>query len=169
MNFLRYNGYVLLSGLGTAFLVSIGLMILLSLLAAIRRRGPASYAFLALADALQVYALGLWVAVCVATTYWFAAKQEVTWDWLYFACGFIWCSGLSGWLSYRRGRSAKRHPESPTAPRGSAIYWAVASVAYVLFALWPWLMRFPYGWVLNLLNLPGGGRFEIPDLGMWPL
>ena len=105
-----------------------------------------------LAGAFQVYFWGRWSAYSVATTYKFTLRPEVTWDWLYFVCGFFNSSSLIAWLSHkeRQGESATRQREIQS---GTMYYAAVAWLAYIVFAIWPKLTLPVYGWAMDYVGL----------------
>ena len=105
-----------------------------------------------LAGAFQVYFWGLWSAYCVAITYKFTLRPEVTWHWLYFVTGFFNSSSLIAWLSHkeRQGESYQRQREIQT---GTMYYAVVAWVAFIVFSICPTWITPTYGWAMNYLGL----------------
>ena len=69
---------------------------------------------LSIAGAYQIYFWGFWSAFCVAMTFKFTQIPEVTWDWLYWITGFMWCISVIGWLAHKEKQSSqplKSHAE----------------------------------------------------------
>jgi hypothetical protein len=108
---------------------------------------------MALAGGYGVYFWGLWAAFCVAVTMHFTQKPEVTWDWLYWICGFIWSNLLIGWLAHKEQQISATAEEVRGSRRADAIYSLIAIGAFLLFAFAPNLAEWPYGWFLNLTGL----------------
>ena len=156
MNFIKYNIILLLSGFPAIFLFSLGLMACFAPLALFAKMAKPPVIILVpvtiLAGAFQVYFWGLWSAYCVAITYKFTLRPEVTRHWIYFVTGFFNSSSLISWLSYkeREGESYQRQREIQT---GTMYYAAVAWVAFIVFSIWPTLITPTYGWVMNYLGL----------------
>ena len=105
-----------------------------------------------LAALYQIYFWGLWSSYCVAVVMRFTQKTEVTSDWLYWVCGFMWCSALIGWLSAKeqQGQTLKN---AQATQRGTLLYKSLAIVAFAMFALYPSLCELPYGWFFKLTGL----------------
>ena len=157
MNFVTYNLILLAASLPALFIFSIGVMGLISPLSLFSKseRLPKgiSLPILGLAGLYQIYFWGLWSAFIVALTYKYTIRPEVTWDWMYFVSGFMWCAALIGWLSHKERLSSESLKEDRGIVHGTFMYSTVALVAYVVFAIWPHLMLAPFGWALDLLGM----------------
>ena len=157
MNFITYNFLLLVVSLPALFLFSVGLMGLLSPLSIFSKSEGLPKAivlpFIGLAALYQIYFWALWSAFCVALTYKYTIRPEVTWDWMYFATGFMWCLALIGWLSHKERQSSESLKETRGILSGTLMYTIVAVVAYIVFAIWPYLMLVPFGWALDLIGL----------------
>lgn len=156
MNFITYNLILLGAGFPALFLFSVGVMGILAPLALFSKSGEPPkvvlFPLMGLAGLFQVYFWGLWAAFCVATTYRFTDKPEVTWDWLYFISGFMCFTSLIGWLSHKERQAGGT---GKAFEYGTIFYALIAQVAYIVFAIWPPVMLTPYGWALELLGLEG--------------
>ena len=157
MNFVTYNLLLLAASFPALIVFSVGVMGLLSPLSTFSRseRFPKAILllFTGLAGLYQIYFWGLWSAFVVALTYKYTLRQEVTWDWIYFVCGFMWCTALIGWLSYKERQSSESLKETRGILSGTYMYSSVAALAYIVFAIWPNLMLVPFGWALELMGL----------------
>ena len=157
MNFIVFNLLLLAASFPALLIFSVGLMVLLSPLAAFSKseRSPKTVVLplTAMAALFQIYMWGLWSAFCVALTYKYTVRPEVTWDWIYFVCGFMWCLALIGWLSHKE-RSLESHARTLNRVRAGTLFYTIAAiVGFVVFAIWPHLMVLPFGWAINPLGL----------------
>ena len=157
MNFVTYNLLILAASVPALIIFSVGVMGLLSPLSLFPRaeRFPKAVVLpiTTLAGLYQIYFWGLWSAFIVALTYRYTIRPEVTWDWMYFICGFTWCTALIGWLSHKERLSSKSLEEEQGIVSGTLMYSTVALMAYIVFAIWPHLMLAPFGWALDLLGM----------------
>jgi len=108
---------------------------------------------MAIAGGYQIYLWGLWAAFCVAVTIRFTQKPEVTWDWLYWICSFMWCTSLIGWLAYKEQQSSDTIEEERSAQGGATFYLLITIVVFLVFAMAPYLANWPYGWFMKLTGL----------------
>lgn len=159
-NFFLHSLILLISGLPALLIFSLVVVALAAPLALFSRsRNPPKalvVPFFALLAGGQVYFWGLWAAFCVAATYHYTTKPEVTWNWLYWAAGFVWCASLIGYLSHNEQLMSESTAEAAGVQKGTMFYSLIALAAYVAFAIWPRLMIWPYGWFLHLVGL---GRY----------
>ena len=157
MNFITYNLLLLAASIPAILIFSVGLMGLLSPLALFSKSEEPPKAIvlplIGLAGLYQVYFWVLWSAFCVALTYKYTIRPEVTWDWLYFVIGFMWCTALIGWLSHKEQQMSESLENTRGILSGTLMYKIVAVVAYIVFAIWPHLMLVPFGWALDLIGL----------------
>lgn len=162
MNFLVYNLLLLAASFPAIIVFSVVLMAIVSPLTLFSRSNDppqvVAIIILGLSGLFQIYFWGLWSAFCVAMTYKYTAKPDVTWDWLYFVFGFFWCTALIGWLSYKEQQTSGSIEESRGVRSGTTLYKLVAIIASIVFAIWPTLMSAPSGWALGLVGL--SGHFE---------
>ena len=157
MNFIIFNGALLLAGIIAIFIFSIGLMLLLAPLALFTRSGKPSKAivlpFMGVLGIFQIYFWGIWSAFCVAMTIRFTQKPDVTWDWLYWIMGFMWCASLIGWLAHKEMQGSQSLEEARGIQKGTTLYSLIAIVAFLVFAFAPSLVLPPYGWPLKVFGL----------------
>ena len=106
-----------------------------------------------LAGLYQIYFWALWSAFVVALTYKYTIRPEVTWDWLFFVSGFMWSLAPVGWLSFKEQQSSESLKETRGIVSGTFMYSTIAALAYIVFAIWPYLMLVPFGWALELMGL----------------
>jgi hypothetical protein len=153
MNYIKYNAILLFSGFPAVMLFSLGLMICVAPLALFGKftKPPTIIVvpLVILAGAFQIYFWGLWSAYCVATTYKFTLRPEVTWDWLYFVTGFFNSSSLIAWMSHkeRQGESLERQK---SIEKGTVYYGVVAWITFIVFSVFPAWMTPGYGWGIEL-------------------
>jgi hypothetical protein len=83
----------------------------------------------------------------------FTHKPEVTWNWLYWIMGFIWCTSLIGWLAHKEKQSSQFLEEARGIQRGKTVYSLITIVAFLAFSFFPSLILPPYGWVLKAFGL----------------
>jgi hypothetical protein len=76
-------------------------------------------------------------------------------DRLYYIVAFVFVAGPIGWLAAKERSGAETVEEARGISGGSTMYSAFALFAFVVFSIWPALMRPPYHWLLRFL-LPGG-------------
>src|ERR1044071_2121499 len=121
------------------------------------------FSLFGLAGLYLIYVSGIWPAFCIAITYKYINKAEVTSDWLYFIVGFIWCFFLFLYWAKVRKERTKRNLQGDLSNEAKMIRvifvgvviiaGIVVVVAYMSFAIWPRLMHIPYGWALGLIPL----------------
>ena len=96
MNFILFNIILLAAGLIAVLIFSFGFMVCLAPMALLAKSEKPPKAFvlpiLGIAGIYQMYFWGFWSAFCIAMTISFTQKPEVTWDWLYWIAGFMWCT-----------------------------------------------------------------------------
>jgi len=157
MNFILFNVILLFSGFITLVIFSFFLMALLvpmSLFAKSRNLpNVVIFPLLGIVGAYQIYFWSLWSAFCVAVTIRFTQTPEVTWDWLYWITGCMWCISLIGWLAYKETQSSQSTEEARRIEKGTTLYSLIAIVAFLFFAFFPSLIIPPYGWALKPLGL----------------
>lgn len=156
MNLIKYFFVLLLSSLPAIIIFSFGVTLCLAPLALFaKKQNPpliVAIPFILLAGVFQIYFWGLWSAYCVATTYKFTTRADVSWDWLYFITGFSASYSLIGLLNYKEQRRESFQRQSEI-QKGTIYYAALACIAYIVFAIWPSLIIPIYGWATNRLNL----------------
>lgn len=157
MNYLFFNGLLLISGLLSLFFFSFGVMTFLSQLAFLAKSDPPSnvriYPSRGIAGIAQIFFWGLWAAVCVVITIKYSQRPDVTWPWLYWVTGFMWCASLIGWLAHKEWPRGRTLVDVPNVRKGSTAYALIAIVAFVVFAFSPTLIAPPFGWILKPLGL----------------
>lgn len=157
MNFIIFNGALLLAGIIAISTFSIGLMLLLAPLALFTRSGKRSKAivlpFVGIVGIFQIYFWGIWAAFCVALTIRFTQKPDVTWDLLYWLAGFGWCISLICWLVHKEMQSSQSPEEAQGIQKGTILYSLIAIVAFLFFAFAPSYILPPYGFLMKPLGL----------------
>lgn len=157
MNFIFYNLVLLVASFPAILLFSLGVSAFLAPFVLFKDpAGPPKavlFLLVGLSGLFQIYFWGLWAAFCVAVTYGYANNPEVTSRWLYFVFGFFWSTSLIGWLNFKELQARKTAQEAKGIGRGTILYFLVVVGAYIVFAIWPTLIRTPYGWALELLGL----------------
>lgn len=157
MNFILFNIVLLFVGFLAVLIFSIGLMACFAPMALFAKaKSPPKLVMLPLlgiAGIYQIYFWGFWSAFCVAMTIKFTHKPEVTWNWLYWIAGFIWCTSLIGWLAHKEKQSSRSLEEAREIQKGTTLYSLIAIVAFLVFAFFPSLMLTPYGWALKAIGL----------------
>jgi len=157
MNFIFFNIVLLLAGFLAVLIFSIGLMAFLAPMALFAKsKSPPKAVMLPLlgiAGIYQIYFWGFWSAFCVAMTLKFTHKPEVTWNWLYWITGFIWCTSLIGWLAHKEKQSSQSLEEARGIQKGTTLYSLVAVVAFLVFSFFPSILLPPYGWALKPFGL----------------
>lgn len=173
MNFILFNLVLVFAGFLAVFILSVGLMACFAPMVLFAKSESPPRAvmlpLLGIAGLYQIYFWGFWSAFCVATTIKFALKPDVTWGWLYWIMGFIWCSTLTGWLAHKERQSIQSVEEVRTIRKGTRFYSVIGIIAFFFFAFSPSLMVPPYGWALELIGLQdytaakGSGRVEMDE------
>ena len=157
MDFIIFNGALLVSGFVTVLIFSIGFIVLASPLALFAKlNNPPKmilFPLMSITGIYQIYFWGLWSAYCVVVAIKFTQKPEVTWDWLYWVTGFMWCTSLIGWLAHKEMQGSQSLDETQEIQKGTAFYSVIAVVAFIVFAFFPSLIVLPYSWVLKPLGL----------------
>lgn len=157
MNFVFFNLILLACGFPALLIFSFGMAACMIPLAPfLKRESPPDavmFPIMALLGGYQIYFWGLWSAFCVAVIIKFTHKPEVSWDWLYWVCGFMWSSSLIGWLSHKEQQTSATQNEALGVQRGGCVYSVIAIAAFLTFAFAPHLAQWPYGWFLNLVGL----------------
>ncbi len=157
MNFTLFNIILLFVGFLAVLIFSIGLMACIAPLALFAKSESlpkvVMFFLLSIAGAYQIYFWGFWSAFCVAMTFKFTQKPEVTWDWLYWISGFMWCFSLIGWLAHKEKQSSQSLEESRGIQKGTTRYSLIAIVAFLAFAFFPSLILPLYGWALKPFGL----------------
>lgn len=164
MNFILFNIILLVAGLIAVLIFSFGFMVCLAPMALLAKSEKPPKAFvlpiLGIAGIYQMYFWGFWSAFCIAMTISFTQKPEVTWDWLYWITGFMWCTSLIGWLSHREQQTSQSLKETRGIQTGTMLYSLVAIVGFLVFAFNPSLMLLPYGWALKPLGVAIAQPFD---------
>lgn len=157
MNFIIFNGALVVSGFIAVLIFSIGLMVLVSPLSLFAKSNnpPKMIVFplMGIAGIYQIYFWGLWSAFCVAVAIKYTQKPDVTWDWLYWVTGFMWCTSLIGWLAHKERQGSQSLDETQGIKKGTTFYSLIAVVAFIVFAFVPSFIVLPYGWALKPLDL----------------
>jgi hypothetical protein len=159
MNFIIFNVILLFAGFLAVLIFSVGLMACIAPIALFAKsESPPklfTLPFLGIAGIYQIYFWGFWSAFCVAVTIKFTHKPEVTWNWLYWIAGFIWCTSLIGWLASKEKQSSQSNEEARGIQKGTRLYSLIAIVAFLGFSFFPSLILPPYGWALKAFGLQG--------------
>jgi hypothetical protein len=161
MNFIIYNLLLLLGCVLAYIIFTLSKLILLPLGMFKKPQQAVTVLLLGLASLYLIYFSGCWAAFCGAMTYKYTNKPEVTWDWLYFLIGGLWCVSLSRfWVKATIEVNPSEGEQVPVQlqmgvylfPHIATISSIVAIASYICFAIWPSLMRVPYGWLSILLQ-----------------
>lgn len=159
MNFIIFNVILLFAGFFAVLIFSIGLIACIAPMAIFpKSESPPKVVVLSLliiAGAYQIYFWGFWSAFCVAMTFKFTQKPEVSRDWLYWITGFMWCISVIGWLAHKEKQSSQSLEESRGLQKGTTLYSFIAIVAFLAFSFFPSLILPPYGWALKAFGLHG--------------
>lgn len=161
INFFLFNLILLATGIPALFILAFGVGAMALPLAPFillnRNSGnpPKFLAFpaLFLVGGFQIYFWGLWSVYCVAMTFRFTQKPEVTWDWIYWVSGFLWCTALIEWLAYKEQQGNATLDDIRRARSGNVFFKVIAVSAFFVFAFFPNLSVIPYGWFLKLTGL----------------
>jgi hypothetical protein len=107
--------------------------------------------------AIPLYIWGLYAAFCVAVTLSLTTKPEVTWNWIYWISAFLLCTSL---ISQINPKTLKpflpiHHYHTKGVFVGIATEASLlpAVAGFLIFAFFPSFALWPYGWILNMLNL----------------
>lgn len=110
---------------------------------------------LILGSILLLYFSAAWSAFCVSATFRYTSGPEVIRDWVYFVLGAIWCLLVFVvWAIF-----ALKRMETWRIPHilhilftfTTIVIGALTVVSYVVFALFPDLIQFPYGWLTSFV------------------
>lgn len=157
MDYFIFNGLLLMSAFIALLLFSFGVMTFLSQLAFLAKSDPPSniriYPLRGIAGIAQLFFWGLWSALCVVITITYVQRPGVTWQWLYWVTGFMWCTSLMGWLVHKERPSGRSPSDVPNVRKGSTAYASITIVAFIVFAYSPTLIAPPFGWILKPLGL----------------
>jgi hypothetical protein len=155
MNFLVFNGLLLISAFISIIVFSIGLFAFLVPTALFFKKKPPSKIFsfpiFVLSAIYQIYFWGLWATFCVTITNIYVSAPDVTLNWLYWICSFLWCISVIGWLFSKEKQKNISAEEMIKLQRGTIFYSFIATIAFLVFAFSPTLMLPSYGWALKLL------------------
>jgi len=94
---------------------------------------------LAIVFAANVYILCGWSAYVASRALVYSSSPEVVNTWLYYVIGFFLCHGPLGFI-------AAKETEESTA---TFVHIMIAMIAYIVFCVRPFLIRWPYGWFLR--------------------
>jgi hypothetical protein len=118
---------------------------------------------------LFLYVVGAWCALCVAIPRSAAQQTASVMRWLYLGAGFICCSVVIPWatrlaigigdpnqlLAYinikTQARWEKADGTFAFAVASSTIVFWLALLVWIIFAIWPSLIQWLYGWLMALL------------------
>jgi hypothetical protein len=157
MNFIIFNVILLFGGFLAVLIFSIGLMACIAPMALFAKSDSppkiVRLSFLGIAGIYQIYFWGFWSAFCVTMTIKFTNKPEVTWDWLYWITGFMWCISVIGWLAHKEKQSSQSFEEARGIQKGTTLYSFIAIIAFLAFSFFPSLILPPYGWALKAFGL----------------
>jgi len=157
MNFICFNAVLLGAAFAAILLFSIGIVAIVVPFYPVRNnerlaRGVA-LPMLVVAVGYQMYFWSLWSALCVAVSKTFMSKPDVTWDWCYWVCGFMWSQAVIGWFEAKEIRNAD--PDQARGIQGgAALYSLVAAVAFIVVAIWPSTAQWLFGWFFERVSRP---------------
>jgi len=156
VNFIIFNIILLFAGFLAVLIFSIGLMAFLAPMALFSKSENPPKAItiplLGITGIYQIYFWGFWSAFCAVMTIGFTQRPNVTWDWLYWIMGFMWCASLIGWLAYKEQQGSQSSKETQGIQRGTTFYSLISIATFLLFAFMPSFIQLPYGWALNGLG-----------------
>ena len=157
MNFIIFNILLLVAVFPAAIILGIGVMlIMLPFTPLLKSDSPPKIVLIptmVVAGAYQSLFLGFMGCICVGVTTKYIQKPDVTWDWLYWICGFMWCTSLLGWLLQKEQQTITSTQEARSVDTGAMIYSLITIAAFLIFAFVPNLVEWPYGWFMNLTGL----------------
>jgi hypothetical protein len=93
----------------------------------------------------------------------FTQKPDVTWDWLYWFCGFNWCWTLVEWMSHKEESTAGSIEDVDRIKRSRKLYILINIAAFIIFAFAPNLTKWPYGWFINGTGLAKHMHYEVTE------
>jgi tetratricopeptide (TPR) repeat protein len=96
----------------------------------------ASYPVLVLCNLWSAYLVCGWAAFAAGLTAFYSQSPGVTHHWLYYGMGFAVCEAPLTAMSM--GKKALLTP----------LLYLIGILAYIVFCIWPFLMQWPYAWVL---------------------
>lgn len=107
---------------------------------------------------LLLYFSAAWAAFCVYATARYTDNPEVTRDWVYFVLGTVWC--LFVFVVWATLAEKKMDSSWQRVSHILNIMFTITIqmvgvltlISCVVFALFPNLIQFPYGWLTNLLD-----------------
>ncbi len=100
----------------------------------------------------QFYFLGLWSAFCVALTMAVTKLPSVTADWLYWLCAIGW----NGTVQRKFMRAQSLYSTEEQMKRAQILnncFGFFATLTFIIFAFFPKIASYLYGWVLEILML----------------
>lgn len=148
------NFQLLISGLLGTFLLSAGIALCIIPISMSVKKNPNSKLFVfftLLTGCFQFYFWGLWATVCVSIIYSFINKPDVTWDWVYWLSGFMWCMSIIA----RLHSSEQAHIDDldkKNQSRGACLYTLLLISFFITFSIKPHWSYNTYGWYLNATN-----------------
>lgn len=116
---------------------------------------------------LFIYVAGAWCAVCVAIPRSLAQQTASAMGWVYLGIGFVWCLVVIPWstrtaigisdpnqlLAYIEINTVARWEKANVtfmfAIASSLVVFWLSLVTWILFTIWPNLMQWPYGWLVD--------------------
>lgn len=168
MNFITYIALLVIGCIPALLIFGVSLAPLLLLLVFAKSQNSPpkilTCSLSVLAALCLIYFSGAWAAYCVALAYKYTNAPEVTWDWLYFIVGFVWCFFIARYWAKSMVEALVRSEEPPrrliliiSVIRSSIFHIAYvgqipALLAYIGFAIYPNLMRVPYEWLIAALD-----------------
>ncbi|MDA8634414.1 hypothetical protein N9L71_11740 [Verrucomicrobiales bacterium] len=163
MNFIFFILLLFLAGFAAGFLILLGLTACTALLHPFLKRENPSKSALFINFFFSSYFWGLWACFCVGLTMKFTQKPEVTWDWLYWFFGFVWCASQVEWMSRGAEFTSDSTEEALSIMRMKARYVLVCVAAFLIFAFAPNLTKWPYGWFINGTGLAKHMHYEVTE------
>ena len=157
MNYLFFNGALLLAAIVALIFYYTGLMLLLAPLMLFKRAdvSPRTITFpiWTLTGIYQVVFWGLWAALCVALIMKFIQVPGVHQQWLYWFTGFVGCLLLIGLITYENFRSGRSIAGIRGIQNGATLIALVAIAAFSAFSYKPSYGIRTYGFALKPLGL----------------
>lgn len=157
MNYIGFNGTLLLYGFVGVFIFAFCVMALMSPLGLFAKDGSPPkavvYPLVGLGAIFQVYFWGFWSVVCVALAIKYTERPDVTWDWLYWVTAFFWSTAFIRWFAQKEMQLSESVEESRSIGKGTLGYSLVAISAFLLFSFMPQYSLAPYGFLLQPLGL----------------
>lgn len=124
------------------------------------RSAAAAIAYIAVCMIAFCYCAVAWSAFCSVIAKSVASRPAVTWDWLYNAVGLIWCVQLLAReinppeLLRKVSTETRTVWDQTTYTFQSLLVITIAvsgfaTLAWIIFAIWPSIALIPYGWILR--------------------